>query len=187
MNLDGIVPEEVSLASKLSACENIKVLESGQQFHCLSVKLGLETNLFAGSSLIGMYSKCGDIEDTHKIYSSMPEQSVVSVNALIAGYALQNTKESINLLYEMQILGLKPSEITFASLIDVCKGSAKVILGMQIHCAIVKRAHIQNECSDVALSLYQEMHDNNILPDQATFVTVLRTCALLSSMRPEGL
>lgn len=28
MNLDGIVPEEVSLASKLSACENIKVLES---------------------------------------------------------------------------------------------------------------------------------------------------------------
>lgn len=43
-------------------------------------------------------------------------------------------------------------------------------------------AHIQNECSDVALSLYQEMHDNNILPDQATFVTVLRTCALLSSL-----
>lgn len=86
-----------------------------------------------------MYSKCGDIEDTHKIYSSMPEQSVVSVNALIAGYALKNTKESINLLYEMQILGLKPSEITFASLIDVCKGSAKVILGMLIHCAIVKR------------------------------------------------
>lgn len=42
--------------------------------------------------------------------------------------------------------------------------------------------HIQNECSDVALSLYQEMHDNNILPDQATFVTVLRTCALLSSL-----
>lgn len=43
-------------------------------------------------------------------------------------------------------------------------------------------AHIQNECSDVALSLYQEMHDNNILPDQATFVTVLQACALLSSL-----
>ena len=139
MILDGIVPDEVSLASILSACGNIKVLEAGQQFHCLSVKLGLETNLFPGSSLIDLYSKCGDIEDTHKIYSSMPEQSVVSVNALIAGYALKNTKESINLLHEMQILGLKPSEITFASLIDVCKGSAKVILGMLIHCAIVKR------------------------------------------------
>ena len=176
-----------------------------------------------------MYSKCGDIKDAHKTYSSMPERSVVSVNALIAGYALKNTKESINLLYEMQILGLKPSEITFASLIDVCKGSAKVILGLQIHCAIVKRGllcgseflgtsllgmymdsqrladanilfsefsslksivmwtalisgHIQNECSDVALNLYREMRDNNISPDQATFVTVLQACALLSSL-----
>ncbi|KAK7404209.1 hypothetical protein VNO78_04897 [Psophocarpus tetragonolobus] len=229
MNVDGIVPDEVSLASILSACGNIKVLETGQQFHCLSVKLGLETNLFTGSSLIDMYSKCGNIEDAQKIYSSMPRRSVVSVNALIAGYALKNTKEAINLLHEMQILGLKPSEITFASLIDVCKGSAKVILGMQIHCAIMKTGllcgseflgtsllvmymdsrrladanilfsefsnlkstvmwtalisgHTQNECSDVALILYQQMLENNILPDQATFVTVLRACALLSSL-----
>ncbi|KAK7312051.1 hypothetical protein VNO77_35589 [Canavalia gladiata] len=230
MNLHGIVPDEVSLTSILSACGNVKVLEAGMQFHCLSVKLGLETNLFAGSSLIDMYSKCGIIEDARKIYSSMPERSVVSMNALIAGYALRNTKEAINLLHEMQILGLKPSEITFASLIDVCKGHPKVILGLQIHCTIVKRGllcgseflgtsllgmymdsqrvadanilfsefsnlkstvlwttlisgHIQNECSDVALNLYQEMLNNNILPDQATFVTVLRACALLSSLQ----
>ena len=42
--------------------------------------------------------------------------------------------------------------------------------------------HIQNECSDVALNLYREMRDNNISPDQATFVTVLQACALLSSL-----
>ncbi|KAK7341027.1 hypothetical protein VNO80_23951 [Phaseolus coccineus] len=230
MNLDGFVPDEVSLASILSACGNIKVLEVGQQLHCLSVKLGLETKLFAGSSLIDMYSKCGDIEDARKIYSSMPEWSVVSFNALIAGYAPKDTKVAISLLHEMQILGLKPSEITFVSLIDVCKGSAKVLLGMQIHCVIVKRGllcgseflgtsllgmytdserladasiifsefsdlksivmwtalisgHTQNECSDVALNLYQEMRGNDILPDQATFVTVLRASALLSSLR----
>ncbi|KAL2333086.1 hypothetical protein Fmac_014299 [Flemingia macrophylla] len=229
MNSHGVAPDEVSMASILSACGNIKVPEAGQQFHCLSVKLGLETNLFAGSSLTDMYSKCGAMEDARKIYSSMPERSVVSMNALIAGYALKNTKEAINLLHEMQIFGLKPSEITFASLIDACKGSRLVILGMQIHCAIVKRGllcgseflgtsllgmymdsqrladakilfsefsnlkstvmwtalisgHTQNECCDAALNLYREMRDNNILPDQATFVTVLRACALLSSL-----
>ncbi|XP_061362868.1 pentatricopeptide repeat-containing protein At3g09040, mitochondrial [Gastrolobium bilobum] len=230
MNLHAIVPDEVSLASILSACANVKVLETGLQFHCLSVKLGLETNLFAGSSLIDMYSKCGAIEDARKIYSIMPEWSVVSMNALIAGYALKNTKEAINFLHEMQLLGLKPSEITYASLIEACKGPPKVILGMQIHCAIVKRGllygseflgtsllgmymdsrriadannlfsefsnlkstvlwtalisgHTQNERSDEALNLYREMRDNNILPDQATFVTVLRACALLSSLQ----
>ncbi|KAE9593515.1 putative tetratricopeptide-like helical domain-containing protein [Lupinus albus] len=230
MSLHGIVPDEVSLASILSACGNVKVLQTGLQFHCLSVKLGLETNLFAGSSLIDMYSKCGAIEDARKIYSTMPEWSVVSMNALIAGYALNDTREAINLLHEMQILGLKPSEITFASLIDACKGSPKVILGMQIHCAVLKRGLLcgseflgtsllvmymdseriadasilfsefsnlkstvlwtaliagltQNDCSDEALNLYRRMRDNNILPDQATFVTVLRVCALLSSLQ----
>ncbi|KAK7258262.1 hypothetical protein RIF29_32842 [Crotalaria pallida] len=230
MILHGVVPDEVSMASILSACGSVKVLETGLQFHCLSVKLGLETNLFAGSSLIDMYSKCGAIEDAREIYSSMPEWSVVSMNALIAGYALNDTKEAINLLHEMQVLGLKPSEITFASLIDACKGSPKVILGMQIHCAVLKRGllhgseflgtsllvmymdseriadanilfsefsnlkstvlwtalisgHAQNDCSDEALNLYREMRDNNILPDQATFVTVLRACALLSSLQ----
>jgi pentatricopeptide repeat protein len=177
-----------------------------------------------------MYSKCGVIEDARKVYSSMPEWSVVSMNALIAGYALKDTKEAINLLHEMQILGMKPSEITFASLIDCCKDPHKVILGMQIHCAILKSGllcgseflgtsllgmymdsqrmaeanvlfselsnlkslvlwtalisgHIQNDCSDEALKLYREMRNNNILPDQATFVTILRACALLSSLQ----
>ncbi|QHO34354.1 Pentatricopeptide repeat-containing protein [Arachis hypogaea] len=78
------------------------------------------------------------IKDARKIYSSMAEWSVVSMNALISGYALKNIKEAIILLSEMQALRLKPSEIKFASLIDACKGS-QVILGFHIHYAIVKR------------------------------------------------
>ncbi|KAL4356583.1 hypothetical protein AHAS_Ahas09G0101200 [Arachis hypogaea] len=158
MRLHGIVPDEVALASILSACGNVKLLEAGLQFHCLAVKLGLETNLFVGSSLIDMYSKCCSIEDARKIYSRMPEWSVVSMNALISGYALKNIKEAINLFSEMLALGLKPSEITFASLIDACKGSQAIIS-------------------------YREIRDNYIFPDQATFVSILRACALLSVLQ----
>ncbi|RYQ90070.1 hypothetical protein Ahy_B09g096356 [Arachis hypogaea] len=229
MRLHGIVPDEVALASILSACGNVNLLEEGLQFHCLAVKLGLETNLFVGSSLIDMYSKCCSIEDARKIYSRMPEWSVVSMNALISGYALKNIKEAINLFSEMLALGLKPSEITFASLIDACKGS-QVNLGLQIHCAIVKRGllcgseflgtsllgmymdsqriadanllfseysnlksivmwtalisgYTQNDCCYEAINSYREIRDNSIFPDQATFVSVLRACALLSALR----
>ncbi|KAF7836464.1 pentatricopeptide repeat-containing protein [Senna tora] len=226
----GIVADEVSLTSILSACGNVKVLEAGLQIHCLSVKLGLETRLCAGSALIDMYSKCGDIRDAHKVFSGMPELSVVSLNALIAGYAQNNTKEAVNLLHKIHVLGLKPSEITFASLLDACKMPPKIMLGMQIHCVIIKTGllcgseflgvsllgmyldsqritdanilfselsnlqstvlwtalisgHTQNDCSDEALNLYWKMRENNILPDQATFVSVLRACALLSSLQ----
>ncbi|KAL1341435.1 hypothetical protein AAHE18_09G086300 [Arachis hypogaea] len=159
MRLHGIVLDEVALASILSACGNF-------------------------------------IKDARKIYSSMAEWSVVSMNALISGYALKNIKEAIILLSEMQALRLKPSEIKFASLIDACKGS-QVILGFHIHYAIVKRGllcgsefldanFLFSEFSNlksIAIISYREIRDNYIFPDQATFVSILRACALLSVLQ----
>ncbi|KAK4256241.1 hypothetical protein QN277_009131 [Acacia crassicarpa] len=225
----GVVADEVSLTSILSACGNVKILEGGLQIHCLSVKLGLERRLCAGSALIDMYSKCGAIVDAQKVFSCMPEWNVVSLNALIAGYVHDNTKEAFNLFHKMLTMGLEPSEVTFASLIDACRPQ-NITLGMQIHCVILKKGllcgseflgvsllgiymdskriadanvlfseflnlksrvlwtalisgHTQNDCNEEALALFWKMLENNILPDQATFVSVLRACALLSSLQ----
>ncbi|GAV67731.1 PPR domain-containing protein/PPR_2 domain-containing protein [Cephalotus follicularis] len=230
MNLNGIVPDEVSLASILSACANVQGLEQGEQVHCLSVKSGLETSLFSGSSLIDMYVKCGATGSAHKVLSGIPVRSVASFNALIAGYAQYYLEEAIVLFKQMQIEGLKPSEITFASLLDACNGTQKLNLGSQLHCLILKRGllyqddflsvsllgmymksqrkedasavfsefpyprsrvfwtsmisgYTQIDCSEEALQLYREMRSFNVLPDQATFASVLRACAVLSSLR----
>lgn len=230
MHLLGILPDEVSLASILSSCANVEGIELGKQMHCLSIKTGLETSLYAGSSLIDMYAKCGAIGSAHKIFASMPERSVVSVNALIAGYSTINIEDAILLFKQMQIEGLSPSEVTFASLLDACGGPQQLNLGRQIHSLILKgglqyddeflgvsllgmymnslrkedasilfseisnpKSNIlwtamisglaQNDCTDGALLFYQEMRSCNVLPDQATFVSVLRACAISSSMR----
>ncbi|CAN1243807.1 Pentatricopeptide repeat-containing protein At3g09040, mitochondrial [Linum perenne] len=230
MNVDNILPDEVSLASILSACASVKGLEQGKQVHCLSVKTGLETGLYAGSSLIDMYVKCGNIESAHKILACLPKWSVVSVNALIAGYASCNLEKTVLLFRKMQVEGLKPSEVTLATILEACDGPEKTDLGIQIHCLLIKtglpqydeylavsllsmymsalkkregirlfselsilRSTIfwtamisgltQNDCSEEALQFYQKMHCSNIVPDQAVFVSVLKACALLSSMR----
>ncbi|KAF3953747.1 hypothetical protein CMV_020838 [Castanea mollissima] len=138
MNLYGIVPDEVSLASILSACANVRALKQGKQVHCLSVKSGLETSLYVGGSLIDMYAKCGVIEAARIVFACMPEQSVVSMNALIAGCAQNNLEEAIDLFCEMRAVELNPTEITFASILDACNGSLMLILGIQIHCLLVK-------------------------------------------------
>ncbi|KAK3229806.1 hypothetical protein Dsin_001687 [Dipteronia sinensis] len=230
MILCGIVPDEVSLASILSACANVQGLKQGKQVHCLSVKVGLETSIYAGSSLIDMYAKTGDTGAAHKVLSGMPGRSVVSMNALIAGYSQNNLEKAIILYQEMQAEGLNPSEITFASLLDACDGPHKFNMGTQFHCVIVKMGllnddeflgvsllgmymnsrrhtdarilfteflnpkstvlwtaiisgHTQNDLNEDALHFYRAMRSNNALPDQATFVSVLRACALLSSLR----
>jgi pentatricopeptide repeat protein len=229
MNLCGLVPDEVSLASILSACAKLQALEQGKQVHCFSVKSGLETSVYAASSLINMYVKCGVIGAARKVFSCMPERSVVSMNAMIAGYAQNNLEEAMDLFCKMQAIRMKPTEITLASLLDACNGPLMLTLGVQIHCVIVKwgllnggdflgisllgmylksqrKADVdvlfsefpnpksrvlwtavisgltQNDCSEEALQLYREMRSENTLPDQATFVSVLRVCAVLSSL-----
>ncbi|KAF3455160.1 hypothetical protein FNV43_RR05608 [Rhamnella rubrinervis] len=230
MNLQGVMPDEVSLASILSACANIEAHEQGQQVHCLSLKSGLETSLYAGSSLIDMYAKCGAINSAQKVFSCMARWSVVSMNTMIAAYVQSNLEKAINLLQEMHVTGLNPTEITYASLLDACNGPAMLIIGRQIHCSILKRALlysgcdflgvsllgmymnsqckldasivfseipkpkstvlwtavisglIQNDSCEEALQMYHQMRSENALPDQATFASVLRVCAVLSSL-----
>ncbi|XP_019096661.1 PREDICTED: pentatricopeptide repeat-containing protein At3g09040, mitochondrial [Camelina sativa] len=230
MNSCGIVSDGACLASTLKACTNVHGLDQGKQVHCLSVKCGLDRDLHTGSSLIDMYSKCGIIEDARKFFSSMPEWSVVSMNALIAGYSQNNLKESVVLFQEMLARGVNPSEITFATIVEACHKPEIFTLGTQFHGQIIKRGfssegeylgisllgmymnssrmaeacalfselpspksivlwtgmmsgHSQNGFYEEALKFYKEMRHDGALPDQATFVTVLRVCSVLSSLR----
>ncbi|XP_062094949.1 pentatricopeptide repeat-containing protein At3g09040, mitochondrial [Humulus lupulus] len=230
MNSGGVMPDEVSLASILSACANVQALGQGQQVHCFAIKSGLETSLYAGSSLVDMYAKCGALEVAHEVFSAMPHWGVVSINVLIAGYCQIHLEKAITLFQEMQSARLSPTDITYASLLDACNEATMLILGRQIHCVVLKRnllygssdflrvsllgmylksqckveAEIlfsefpnpkstvlwtaiisgltQNDCSDDALQLYQKMHSDNALPDQATFASVLRASAVSSSL-----
>ncbi|KAL8110361.1 pentatricopeptide repeat-containing protein At3g09040, mitochondrial [Apium graveolens] len=229
MRSEGFPPDEASLASILSACSNIQSIEKGIQMHCSLIKYGLETSLFAGSSLIDMYVKCGDIRAAHKVYSRMSKRSVVSINALIAGYAQTNIEEAVYILQSILDQELRPSEVTYACLLDGCNGPSKLHLGKQIHSAIIKAGlpyedeylavsllsmyfnsqekedaallfleipspkstvlwtvaisgHTQNDFSEEALLLFYEMRHHNNMPDQATFVSILKACAVSASL-----
>lgn len=229
MMADGIKADEVALASILSACSNLKDLTRGRQVHCLSVKHGLQTSLYAGSSLIDMYVKCGAIAAACQVFYCMPKWSVVSINALIAGHAQNNLEEAVNLYKLMQAEGLCPSEITYLNMLDAHPGPSKFSLGRQIHCLILKKglphddellgssllctyldslrkedafrlfSEIpnpkstilwtsmisglnQNECHMEALQLYRELRCSDIMPDQATFASILKACSSSTSL-----
>ncbi|KAI3748805.1 hypothetical protein L6452_12158 [Arctium lappa] len=230
MRSDGIAPDEVCFASILSACANIRSLSKGKQLHCLLVKYNMATSLYAGSSLLDMYSKCGVISDAQEIFSSMPEKSVASTNALISGYAQENMDLAVNLFKYMQPRGVSPSEVTLASILDGCNEPSRLNLGRQIHSLVTKYGFsyddeflavsllgmyfnsqaqasamvvfselpnvkstilwtavvsglAQNDCNKEALAIYQEMRKYNAMPDQATFVSVLKACATLASVQ----
>ncbi|KAL1543247.1 pentatricopeptide repeat-containing protein, mitochondrial isoform X3 [Salvia divinorum] len=138
MMSDGIAPDEVSLASILSAVGNLKDLCKGMQIHCFMHKYGLEKAMYAGSSLIDMYCKCRVVETASQVFSSIPQKSVVCVNALISGHALFSSAEAGSTFKYMLLEGLQPSEVTFATLLEACSDNNDLCFGMQIHCFIRK-------------------------------------------------
>ncbi|KAL9680446.1 hypothetical protein QQ045_018325 [Rhodiola kirilowii] len=230
MAVEGIVPDEVSLASILSACANLKILEFGKQIHGFAVKFGLDMKLYAGSSLVDMYAKCGALQASREVLNFMPRRSSASMNALISGYSqCCNVQEAVTLFRNMRGEGLNPSEVTFAALLNACDSPRLSNLGMQIHSLVIKMCllfdaeflgvslismyincyrneeakalfyefpspksailwtalisgYTQNDGSEKALQLYQEMRSDCAMPDQATFASVLKACSMLASL-----
>ena len=139
MMLEGTMPDEASFASIISACSNSPAFKEVTQLHCLSIKCNLDLGSYVGSSLIDMYAKLGELEDAMKIFMEMPERTVSSRNALIAGHAQNNKEqEALGLFRQLQIEGVEPSQVTFASVLPACNGPWGLNMGKQIHCNLLK-------------------------------------------------
>ncbi|WOL08099.1 pentatricopeptide repeat-containing protein [Canna indica] len=75
MMMDEVLPDEISLATVLSACSNLQAFEEGRQIHCLSIKSNLNSNLYVASSLVDLYAKHGEIEAAKRVYVQMHQRS----------------------------------------------------------------------------------------------------------------
>ncbi|PHU20001.1 Pentatricopeptide repeat-containing protein, mitochondrial [Capsicum chinense] len=156
-------PDEACLASILSACANIQDLNKGKQVHSLLVKYGLESGLFAGSSLVDMYCKCGKVNSASEVFFCIPDKSVVSTNALISGYAQTNINYAVHLFQNMLVEGLRPSEVTFASILDACSDQT-YMLGRQLHSFISKLGFSYDD-EFLAISLIGMYYNSRRLED----------------------
>jgi pentatricopeptide repeat protein len=65
-----------------------------------------------------MYAKCGSIDESRKVFDTMPDRDVVTWTAMISGYSQHGFgREAIHLFEKMQHMGMKPDYITFVGVI----------------------------------------------------------------------
>lgn len=121
MQMEGIVPNELTMSSMLKACSSLAALEQGKQIHAQTVKYGFSLEVPIGSALATMYAKCGNLEDGNIVFRRMPTRDVVSWNAMISGLS-QNGRgvEALKLFEEMRTEGTKPDFVTFVNVLSAC-------------------------------------------------------------------
>ncbi|RZC24292.1 Pentatricopeptide repeat-containing protein isoform I [Glycine soja] len=127
MRISGVSPDQFIVASILSACAELTLLEFGKQVHSDFIKLGLRSSLSVNNSLVTMYAKCGCLDDADAIFVSMHVRDVITWTALIVGYARNGKgRDSLKFYDAMVSSGTKPDFITFIGLLFACSHAGLV-------------------------------------------------------------
>ncbi|KAJ0097349.1 hypothetical protein Patl1_27576 [Pistacia atlantica] len=127
MTRSGWKPDNFACTSVLTSCAALCTLELSRQIHVLIIKYGVSLDLFAGSALIDVYSKCSCVKDARMIFEEMNEKDIVVWNAMLFGYTQQSeNEEALKLYLELQLSRQRPNEFTFAALITAASNLASL-------------------------------------------------------------
>lgn len=123
----GIVPNKFILTSVVKACSFLAALDQGRQLHANALKMDCLSDDYVGTSIVDMYAKCGNIEDSYLVFKGLDTRSLSSWNAMVVGLSQHgHAKEALGLFDEMRECGLKPDKITFIGVLSACSHSGKV-------------------------------------------------------------
>ncbi|GLT73277.1 hypothetical protein SLA2020_451480 [Shorea laevis] len=132
-------PSLLTFVSLLGASAASFTLELSKQIHNLIIKFGVSLDVFAGSALIDVYSKCSCIRDARLVFEEINEKDIVVWNAMFFGYTQQfENEEALKLYLELLLSRQRPNEFTFAASITASSNLASLQHGQQFHNQVIK-------------------------------------------------
>ncbi|XP_010922365.1 pentatricopeptide repeat-containing protein At2g03880, mitochondrial isoform X1 [Elaeis guineensis] len=136
----GIALDQFSLTSGLAASTSLASLEEGQQLHCLTTKLGFDSDIHVINAAMDMYGKCGKMDDMLKLLPEPTERSQQSWNILISGHARHGSfGKAEDMFKQMLSVGRKPDYVTLVSLLSACNHAGLVDKGIGYYNAMTSK------------------------------------------------
>ncbi|GFZ08367.1 pentatricopeptide repeat (PPR) superfamily protein [Actinidia rufa] len=187
----GVLPNKFTYPFVLKACAGIGNLILGKQVHGSVVKIGFDSDVHVGNTMVHMYCCCGGgIEFAQKVFDEMPKSDSVSWSAMIGGYArLGMSTDAVGLFREMQVSGV---------LWSLGNGWSLILRGKKVpKCVELCNALIDMfaKCGDVdkALKLFRDMNGKTIVSWTSVIVGMamhgrgLEAVSLFEEMREGGM
>nr|AYM00531.1 pentatricopeptide repeat protein [Salvia miltiorrhiza] len=168
----------ITCVNVFGVCGHLKDLILGRQVHGRLLKIGLDHDLFVGSSTIDMYGKCGDVSSMRTVFDVLRARNEVTWTAALTAYS-QNEwfEEALKLFLEMDRENVVPNEYTFAVLLNSCAGLSALGYGSSLHARVEKVGlkhdtvvgnaliYMASKCGliDDAHSLFESMLDRDVI------------------------
>ncbi|EOY09866.1 Tetratricopeptide repeat-like superfamily protein, putative isoform 3 [Theobroma cacao] len=134
-------PTMVTIVAVLAGCADSGGLYFGVSVHGYVKKVNLnEKNVVLSNALMDMYSKCGYLDVTAKIFNDMVVRDVFSWTTMITGYAFHGKgKQALELFFDMLESRVAPNEVTFLSALSACSHEGLLVQGQRLFRIMVQR------------------------------------------------
>ncbi|XP_008804951.2 pentatricopeptide repeat-containing protein At4g14820 [Phoenix dactylifera] len=153
-----VVPDQVILATVLSACGRTGNLMAGQAIHSYIVASNISMDSHLQSALINMYSSCKSMDNAQKLYDSIYPKNLVSSTAMVFGYAKIGKIEIAHSIFDQM-----PER-------DLVSWSAMI------------SGYAESDQPNEAIKLFNEMQLSGVRPDRITMLSVISACAHLGAL-----
>ncbi|KAL7102009.1 hypothetical protein ACP275_08G092500 [Erythranthe tilingii] len=146
MQDEGIIANDITYVSALSACADLALVEKGKQIHCFIIRnrsSSLFDNVFIVNALIDMYSKCGEMISSMRLFTRLHEKDIVTWNSLITGFAQNGQGEASLAVFEMMVQeNVRPNHVTFVGVLSACSHSGLVSEGLSFLATMEERYNL---------------------------------------------
>ncbi|XP_057527115.1 pentatricopeptide repeat-containing protein At3g24000, mitochondrial [Amaranthus tricolor] len=183
---------QATFASVIAACFNNEFLAAGKVVHGLAVSSGLYNKLIVGNSLITMYANCGLTMNAKQVFDVMPEHDIVTWNALIGGYAVNEEPDQAFGTYQlMRRRGLQENYITIVNLLSSLSSVSSLLkYGKSVHAHVICIGLESNEyVKNSLITMYAKCSDldsSNVLFNKSKNITPVTYNAIISSNARQG-
>ncbi|XP_030530826.1 putative pentatricopeptide repeat-containing protein At3g01580 isoform X1 [Rhodamnia argentea] len=129
-------PDNYTVPVALKACAGLRVLEYGEMVHGYVKKSGeVDMDMFVGSALIDLYSKCGQMGSALKVFREFPSPDVVMCTSMITGLEHNGSPvEALQLFTQMaKTGGFVADPVSLITAISACTQLLYLKVGSSVH------------------------------------------------------
>ncbi|XP_019053204.1 PREDICTED: pentatricopeptide repeat-containing protein At4g14820 [Nelumbo nucifera] len=158
MKNSGVEPDEMVLATMLSACGRAGNLDYGKAIHDYISEKNFSLDSHLQSALITMYTNCGSMDAARYLFDKMSPKNLVASTSMVSGYSKLGNIEAARSIFNQMV---EKDLVSWSAMIS---------------------GYAESDCPQEALKLFKEMQVSGVKPDQVTMLSVISACAHLGML-----
>ncbi|KAI5061019.1 hypothetical protein GOP47_0023524 [Adiantum capillus-veneris] len=147
MQVEEITPDNFTFSCVIKICGDIKDTGSGRLIHH-QILSDCECDLGTGNSLVDMYNKFGNMEESYSVFESLMSTDIITWNTIISGFTEQDESFLVLKLFgRMQEESVQPDEVTYSHALKACSSIEAGMEERWVHDQILR--HGLEQCVNI--------------------------------------